>query len=647
MAAGTEASEQAPLADLVTQEAGMSSEYTLTAWKPQIIEYTYKWNGKDVTTKKLQVILLSPNPAQYCLGVARIRKDQPQELQSLLEKYKKNTGWKFSKIKLLEEKACYIHTACRVTIDLRKSTSIAMLQSAHMPKAPDPACRIADILLLTQTQRFDLLAVPSEIMDERRNSLTNLPIADVRIKDTSGMDMDGSASSSLPITIFFTSNSDMDSFKQHVGKTALLFMCLQGHMGDGASQLQVKTIKDLFWWQVGVGPRAEEMTAQAQQICGMRTADVQTLTPFQGNTAADYITVPATLTVCRILDAMTSTTTRDLLGDATEHLYQLNLVYVQRPHRSDTIHVRDGSRLFAQLQCWDYSKSIQLAFRSKAMLQLAGIEPGDTAETTYAAQLQSGDLKHPILASLRVRVSKPKTSATEPGTALQSSDFPQSQSSDNQQSLLSAVVVEAEEFVLTEIPNDAVDAVHGLLACLPKTTDHIAALPLQKLQYSPFYNIVADKAPADKALILLCFSKKSVGKNLQGGYRIVTDDVQDATDVANEKKYGTVALCTFETAPDFQIVPPRGGSKSITALVIISKITQPAKGQHEADLYLEAMHIVPEDQKDQSVVMMHQMHRVSSASQSAYGREADASEDAQAAWDQRKCRRLHRYPTMT
>ena len=158
-------------------------------------------------------------------------------------------------------------------------TSAAPIRSTLFPPRRssdlDPACRIADILLLTQTQRFDLLAVPSEIMDERRNSLTNLPIADVRIKDTSAMDMDGSASSSLPITIFFTSNMDMVSFKQHVGKTALLFMCLQGHMGDGASQLQVKTIKDLFWWQVGVGPRAEEMTAQAQQICGMRTADVQ------------------------------------------------------------------------------------------------------------------------------------------------------------------------------------------------------------------------------------------------------------------------------------------------------------------------------------------------------------------------------------
>ena len=102
------------------------------------------------------------------------------------------------------------------------------------------------------------------------------------------------------------------------------------------------------------------------------------------------------------------------------------------------------------------------------MLQLAGIEPGDDAEKTYVNKLNNGELRHPMFASLRVRVALPKPSATELGSPLQDSA--------NDKDRLSVIVMEAEEFNLTDIPNDSIQAIHGVLACMPTTNDHLAAV---------------------------------------------------------------------------------------------------------------------------------------------------------------------------
>ena len=69
-----------------------------------------------------------------------------------------------------------------------------------------------------------------------------------------------------------------------------------------------------------------------------------------------------------------------LTRDATEHLYQLNHVYVVPPSKTDTIKTIKDDRLFAQLECWDHVKKIQLGFRCKAMLQLAQLGPDEQPE---------------------------------------------------------------------------------------------------------------------------------------------------------------------------------------------------------------------------------------------------------------------------
>ena len=79
----TEHTEQSQLAELVNQEACRSSEIELKVIRNEIITYTYQWNGTPVETQKMQVILQSKHPEQYCVGVARMQRKDKSELQKM------------------------------------------------------------------------------------------------------------------------------------------------------------------------------------------------------------------------------------------------------------------------------------------------------------------------------------------------------------------------------------------------------------------------------------------------------------------------------------------------------------------------------------------------------------------------------------
>ena len=146
------------------------------------------------------------------------------------------------------------------------------------------------------------------------------------------------------------------------------------------------------------------MAEEASRTCGddADLKDVATLQAFNAAASVDYISPMATLTACQLVDPA-CVTAASILGDATEHLYQLNHVYVPLPNKEDSIKTKDD-RLFARLDVWDYSKKISLAFRSKAMLQLASLADDQAKE--YEQLLANDELRHPLLASLRLHLQK-------------------------------------------------------------------------------------------------------------------------------------------------------------------------------------------------------------------------------------------------
>ena len=290
------------------------------------------------------------------------------------------------------------------------------------------------------------------------------------------------------------------------------------------------------------------------------------LPQFTPKESADYQSHPATLSACSILNMKANAA--NLLDDAAaEHVYQLNHVYIPSPTSGRTVLYEN--RLFVVFDCWDFSKKILLGFREKAILSLAQQEDSDSA--AYVAALNAHEIKHPLLASLRVRVKK-------------------GESTDD--SHINTLVVEATPVCWdtdSEIPNDSVDALHGLLATGgPPSSERLVAASLSEIAHSPFYNMTVAGEPAEKALVLLHFTQRSIGAQQSGGFRLVTDNVVDGSDLVlpqdtQQFKVGIVARCCVERCPDFT------AAKASYALAVVCKAAQPAKPQHALDLYIEAM----------------------------------------------------------
>ena len=149
-AAATEHSDTTPLLQLLNQESGQARAYELKVVRVEVVDYTYPWQGKQIATQKVQALLKSHNPIEYCLGIAVLQKEDKEELQQVFKRFAVDTTWKFTALKLLYHTSASIHTTCPITIDLRKTTATAMLQSTSLPRTPRPVTTIADILELNQ-----------------------------------------------------------------------------------------------------------------------------------------------------------------------------------------------------------------------------------------------------------------------------------------------------------------------------------------------------------------------------------------------------------------------------------------------------------------------------------------------------------------
>ena len=91
----TEHTEEPQLAELLNQEAANISNIELKVTRTQLIAYTYEFKGKQVSSQKVQVILQSKIANQYCLGVAKLHKNDKAELKKIQDRWQTDTTWKF------------------------------------------------------------------------------------------------------------------------------------------------------------------------------------------------------------------------------------------------------------------------------------------------------------------------------------------------------------------------------------------------------------------------------------------------------------------------------------------------------------------------------------------------------------------------
>ena len=149
----------------------------------------------------------------------------------------------------------------------------------------------------------------------------------------------------MPVTLFFESEASFSSFEQCVDRTPQLFVNLSAYVKNDV--VEVATIKNISCWTEATGQKSEDMKRQLP--FGTNAADVAVLPSFTPTETTDYRDSPATVSACNIMDSRASCAAL-LEDDASEHVYQLNNVYVPQPSCSHDV-ITDG-RLSAKFDRW-------------------------------------------------------------------------------------------------------------------------------------------------------------------------------------------------------------------------------------------------------------------------------------------------------
>ena len=622
-----EAQPEVSLKEIANQTAAKTASVEVKVIGSEILTYPYETKaGKKEEARKLHLLLSTKDASQYCIGVARMQRGKHQEITDLQKKFGINTIWKLDSLVLdKQEKTAYIHTEPKIAINVRATGVKSMLQSTTFPSAPEPSISLSDILCLKEYQRFDATVLITEIT---RESITPAGIVcDCTLVD--GSKTEDGAYARMPISIWSNNNEKLALLKDTVKATPITLIGLQGRIDKGT--VYVSTVKDIFWWTPAKGSKAKSIEDEIAMLCSddAQHTDVAALKTFVPNAAMDYINISARLvTVKQISDPAALAT---LLGENTDHICQLNHVFVQTLEVGDSILTQDN-RLWGKFSVWDASGKGDFFFRAKAMLQIAGLTEEDVEE--YKNRHANGVIQHAILVSLRLHLKRSQKEGPQA-----SSD----QDEATKSNYVDVIVVEAGLCIPESNPNAALRAaMHGIMAADDPHTERLVAVPLAKIRRHPFYNMEANGNGADKALALLEFSERTVGQALKNdGFRLtcdrVTDYTDDATkeDASNKNSYGVIAISSFEKSVNFR------ASKGEVHLVVITKIDNPTKGdKHKADLYIEAMErVLPENLSAMKTTML-QLQQVTSVSR------ADDVTTEQTAVRNNKCRRLGSYPTL-
>ena len=85
MAASKMATEAPGLSEITNGATAKTAIVTVVVKRPLIMTWTYKSQGREKEGAKLQCILQCEDPAEYCLGVAKMQSQDKGELKKLME----------------------------------------------------------------------------------------------------------------------------------------------------------------------------------------------------------------------------------------------------------------------------------------------------------------------------------------------------------------------------------------------------------------------------------------------------------------------------------------------------------------------------------------------------------------------------------
>ena len=540
----------------------------------QVVPYTYTWDGKPKESKKAEVLLIGQDAETYCIGRARKGSGDDKALQTLADKFKAGTTWKMSKVALFAENRSHLGCTVKVVVDLAKTTWAPVLQSTvPMPSEPAPVEMLSDIVSVKASQRCDVICLLQNVTAEpktRNTAQGARKVVDVAICDGS---RDDGELAKVSLTLWFPASNDGQTQVERLTEAwkAQEPVALFGlYVSPETGKVSCKTSRD-FWWMVcGAGAQSsakcQQLRAEAKEILqdkAMKELAVQDdWTPQE---KADYKTCSATRVNVQLLQTIVQRERAALpeynAGGCV--LFQLNCVRLIEPPAGENVYTKDGARLFVPVRLMDDWGHMTLRMREEAALQASGCSSSDD----FAKAVASGNLKFPILCSVRVRVRR---SAASPD--------------DN----MDAIVVEAEEQNIASAcrPNASLLDLAEVSKPLGSAGAGMLVGVLSEITRAPHAGLSVRGTTCEFALTLCAISGTSDCQMIGEGYRIVTGGLREVRTSSSEaspqlvetaRPGSFVSMCTLSNLTQYTLTPSRpGGVTYVVAL--ISSVLSAAQG---------------------------------------------------------------------
>ena len=652
-----------PLSHLTAQSARIGL-WEVVIHEPAATSRKYLWEGKQRTSYSFQCKLVCcTDPTQYILADSHGKGITETKTKELEAKFKHGLVFAMSKVALAENmKRQYNSTPkSEVVCMARTKFDPVLAVGAGKPKMPEPPVPLAASMSIDREQQFDVLALIEGITEtapggqlaggQRRGRCTVTLIDGSKKKDTEKACL-------LLVTIFADQTATggepplfqklRESFQN---KVAVAMFGIQGNKaGSNAESTWSFQSGFSFSFQQASGTaKGTQLESEATTLLAA-DAEVVPRTVLQSRSVDEstYADAEATETTCALLGTLLAKTKLDKI-EVPSSFWQINWCRVYLPdivtnEKPDIQQMRsnDGARLWFQVKVEDETGHLTLFIREKAALALAAVDSNSEFESAIATET----LNFPQKAS--IKIMRKSIGMQTPIAKPDSVEKPVGDESQSQEQAVRCYIVEAAEQAMQDTPSKrSLDLIELLTrtdvqtnACVPAALSMIAKDPHYGLSVSYEVEGKTITKQCTKAVALVVASTPTISENLNDGYQMSTDAVQDPFTEGFVCRL--LSFCTVKASPDYQLKPNRG-QKTQTALVCIVDVLE--SGNRPVFL-VEKMEKV--EDADAELAPEHMSKRLYFAAAAAKMQGTSSSRnwtDAVSPANAGKCRRLGKSPT--
>ena len=607
---------------LLSDATKQHSTWTVTVDEAGIEEYTYDAGTKTAKLFKCLLISVSDNTHYAKAEIRKTKGCPPDIFDKAAKTFQNGFTFKITKVALNNRaKSEYIHTPCKVIIDLTFTTTTKLL--VGIPATAQPSITCAECLLFKQLQAFDICAFVVSVSDKRdvkndrkvrdlwiidgtsiKTPLTPAVIEEMKKNETSSVSPPTETEELVKpkIQVYYSTikGDDPPFIKTLLDnqdcKVPFNFFGLIAQFKNQGYSLE--TLSNGYLIKPATGARAEALMRERDSILTKNSnMSVRILENKWEPSQESFVGKPAAETFCAHLADMAKPTGIQALDDKPT-LWQTNWSFGT---------IQQGSMLNEKGQIWlnlilqDLTGQTKVTLDEKAALSLSG---GLTKES-FLQSVNDGDPVFPTILSAKiVRKLKTLTQESEPREEQQGITY------------VNNHVIEISRQDETNNRSSTSQELLNIIRTSATMSTSILPVSLSMLTPSVIYPLLVQypaegmhPQPCRKIWILLKVTKKSVATPNEP-YQVITDDVEDVletdTSTAGQQsssrtktkaKYKMISMCKKENQNTLMLSPTHG--KPLYALAVITAV-------HDNTLFAENVESLQQDDKDKYAKAMKQ-----------------------------------------